>query len=87
LTIYTEEKLQLTEGDRLVLYSDGIIEALNPEKVSFGKDNLKASLHRSVTNQLPESFKKVLRDVKEWCKPGRPTDDLTILGIEIKNNK
>lgn len=86
-SIYTEEKLQLTEGDRLVLYSDGIIEALNPDRVSFGKDNLKASLHRSVTNQLPESFKKVLQDVKEWCKPGRPTDDLTILGIEIKNNK
>jgi sigma-B regulation protein RsbU (phosphoserine phosphatase) len=86
-SVYSEEKLQLHDGDRLVLYSDGIIEAVDPEKQSFGKDNLKNSLHKSIDAKLPKSFKQVMKDVKDWCKPGRPADDLTILGIEINKNK
>jgi sigma-B regulation protein RsbU (phosphoserine phosphatase) len=86
-SVYSEEKLQLHDGDRLVLYSDGIIEAVNPEKQSFGKDNLKNSLHKSIDAKLPKSFKQVMKDVKDWCKPGRPADDLTILGIEINKTK
>lgn len=86
-SVYSEERLQLHDGDRLVLYSDGIIEAVNPEKQSFGKENLKSSLYKSNDAKLPKSFKQVMKDVKDWCKPGRPTDDLTILGIEINKNK
>lgn len=86
-SVYSEERLQLHDGDRLVLYSDGIIEAVDPEKQSFGKENLKNSLHKSSDAKLPKSFKQVMKDVKDWCKPGRPTDDLTILGIEINKNK
>ncbi len=86
-SVYSEEKLQLHDGDRLVLYSDGIIEAVNADRQSFGKENLKSSLHKSSDAKLPKSFKQLMKDVKDWCKPGRPSDDLTILGIEINKTK
>ncbi len=86
-SIYLEEKLQLQNGDRMVLYSDGIVEASDCDKVSFGKEKLKETLFKTLSLTLALSFKKVLEDVKTWCKPGRPADDLTILGVEINQDQ
>jgi serine phosphatase RsbU (regulator of sigma subunit) len=65
------------------MYSDGIIEAMNDEGNTFGKENLKNALENCSNLDLSATFKKVLSGVREWCKPRRPTDDLTILGISL----
>lgn len=80
---YQVNKVQLNKGDRIFMYSDGIIEAMNDEGNTFGKENLKNALENCSNLDLSATFKKVLSRVREWCKPRRPTDDLTILGISL----
>lgn len=80
---YQLNQIQLQKGDRMVLYSDGVIEASNGESKPFGRENLKKTLTQTSNLPLQKSFQKVIQSVREWCKPLRPTDDLTILGIEL----
>jgi serine phosphatase RsbU (regulator of sigma subunit) len=37
---YTQGQLQMESGDRLLLFTDGLVEACNADEVSFGEDNL-----------------------------------------------
>ncbi len=51
---WTQKIVKLAPGDLLVLYTDGITEAANPDGVMFGEDRLLdlvlANTHRSVTD-------------------------------------
>ncbi len=80
---YTEHIIQLESGDRMMLYSDGIIEERNAEGEMFGKDRLVNAFGNARDLPLSESVQQVIDQVKTWCQPGRTTDDLTLLALEI----
>jgi len=78
--VHIEEKIAtLEQGDTLVLYTDGIKDALSEQAVPFGLDRLKALL---VENQgaspraLSEAIEHALAD---HCGHATQTDDLTLL--------
>lgn len=74
---YTERALALADGDRIVLYTDGIVEARNSAARMFGEDALTAAVKASASLPPKEAAMEVIRQVQAWS----PTqeDDLTIL--------
>ncbi len=74
----------LEAGDRIIMYTDGVIEACNGDRSMFGKD----SLHRAIITHADETaseFAKILtRLVHEWRGAGEQLeDDVTFVVVDV----
>ena len=74
---YSDKTLSLQAGDRLLLYTDGLIEARNGQEEFFGEVSLKAALRDTVKLTAAEAADKVIAAVQEWAISQE--DDLTVL--------
>lgn len=76
---YERRNFHIEPGDILLLYSDGVTEATNPNGEEFGEDRLAnllvASYGRSAVTIL-EELKKALTD---WMAGTPPADDITLV--------
>ena len=74
---YTTAVRALERGDRLVLYTDGIVEAANAEGTEFGQERLGVLLAESGRMPPREAVDHVIAKVQAWSK--MQSDDLTVL--------
>ncbi len=74
---------QLQPGDRILLYSDGIIEARDPRGEEYGLIRLTRSLTRHQVDELPvpETLRRLIRHHIAYHH-GRLHDDATVLLLE-----
>ena len=81
---FEEAEIQLRAGDRLFVYSDGIIEEANNAGVHFGKENLIRSVAQGRSLPLAASVERLLQEVRAWHDdPDFVRDDLSILAVEV----
>jgi len=79
---YEQHSLQLSPGDRIYLYSDGVPEAMDKDRQQLGDEALAGVLAATRSQSLDESVKALLQRVEDWCQPIGPLDDVSILGVE-----
>ena len=81
---FAEKTIELREEDLLVLYTDGVTEALNPQNQEFGRQRL-AQLSRQVNDTSVKEAIQLIRQGLEEFSEGRPlADDTTIVICKIK---
>jgi sigma-B regulation protein RsbU (phosphoserine phosphatase) len=82
---YTAVCLKLEPGDTLVLFSDGVTEAMDPAEQLFGVPRLKDVL-MGVATQTPldELQTKVLDAVENFARGASQADDLTLLLVRYR---
>ncbi len=78
-----EETLQITSGDILVIYSDGISEAMNEQQVEFGEENIIKVLQENVDDSPVIIQNKVLDEVNQFCGQAEQHDDITLLLVKF----
>jgi sigma-B regulation protein RsbU (phosphoserine phosphatase) len=76
-------RTDLADGDTLVLYTDGITEAENPEGEEFGVERLSA-LIREGDHMLSADglMNRILESVTDFCRDVGFNDDVTILVVK-----
>jgi phosphoserine phosphatase RsbU/P len=74
---YTNTVRQIEPGDRLLLYTDGLIEAQNVGGDSFGQDALSALLQQTAELAPAAASNRIISSVQEWS--ASQDDDLTVL--------
>jgi hypothetical protein len=72
---------RLEQGDVLVLYSDGVIEAANATGEEFGEHRLIAAVESDVHAEPGEIRDRILRAVREFTGSDVLADDQTLLAI------
>jgi hypothetical protein len=75
--------VQLEPGDRVLFYSDGMVEARSPEGELFGMDRLADLLERAAASEqpLPETCRRLVHSVLEH-QVSALQDDATVLLLE-----
>jgi sigma-B regulation protein RsbU (phosphoserine phosphatase) len=79
---YQTSQLTIEPGDVLVLYSDGITEAENPEGKAFEEAGLEAVLTRVSSGDPNEIGAAILASVEIYAADARLADDLTTLVVK-----
>ena len=75
-------EIELSSGDRLLAFTDGIYEVLDPSGREFERDSLAIFLEESRELPLSQALDQLLDRVRVHCA-GRPfDDDATVLLIE-----
>ncbi len=88
---YEEVTIQINPGDRLLLYTDGIIEAQNERKVHFGEERLKEILMNNSDLPPDDLLDRIMQELEEFVQ--RPLDiepledDVTLVTIDFDPKK
>ncbi len=77
-----EEILDLEIGDAVVLYTDGVTEAVNEENEQYQLERLEESVRHHGDKSAREMLQAVLRDVLAWKGRAPQKDDITLLTIK-----
>ncbi len=78
---YEEKEIVLAPGDSVLLHSDGIVEAHDPDRGMFGFPRLMQTVADSPSGQA--LIDRVLRDLEEFTGPGAlQEDDITMVTLE-----
>ncbi|MBM3784202.1 MAG: GAF domain-containing protein [Acidobacteria bacterium] len=80
---YDELEAQLLPGDLIVLTSDGILDALNPEGLEYGRDRLAKAIRASGPGSPQEVAAAIHRDVEAFRGDAAQFDDQTILVMRV----
>jgi sigma-B regulation protein RsbU (phosphoserine phosphatase) len=81
---FTTASLQLQPEDTLVLFSDGVTEAMDPEEELYGVARLRGVLLGKADLPLEEIQKIVLESVENFARGERQADDLTLLVVRFR---
>jgi sigma-B regulation protein RsbU (phosphoserine phosphatase) len=77
------DEVDLTSGDRLVLYTDGFIEVFNERDEMLGVEGLADLVRRSASRPLQEMKQAILDGVAAW-RHGPLTDDMSLVIVELR---
>lgn len=80
-----ELPVQLAAGDVLVLYSDGLTEAMDRSRDFYGEDRLYHTLARHAGLDAPALLEALLEDVRQFTGGQPAHDDLTLLVVKRNN--
>ena len=81
---YTSVGLKLEPGDTLVLFSDGVTEAMDPDDQLFGVPRLKQVLNGQTQCPLEHIQKCVLEAVENFTRGAHQADDVTLLIVRYR---
>jgi len=77
---YTVQELQLAQGDTLLLYTDGVTEAVNPQLELYGEARLEAAFAAAPSGRYVSAIRD---DVNRFAAGADPADDLTMVALDF----
>src|SRR5262249_28322392 len=78
---YVSETLELSAGDTLFLYTDGVTEAADPEQRFFGEERLRACFAQGAGATARAAVDRLLHEVRAFATGAAQSDDITILAL------
>ncbi len=81
---YEQETDPLHSGDILVVYTDGVTEAVNAAGVEFGEERLRSILFECLRLSARQSAEKIIARVLDWQGQAGQHDDITLIVVKIK---
>lgn len=77
-------QVQLTSGDKVFLYSDGVTEWEDPDQLQYGIGGLLNYLSHHRSLNMGDIVTGILDDLRSFARETECNDDLTIIGLEYK---
>jgi len=79
---FEEAELPMTPGDTLVVFSDGVTEAMNEQDEQYGEERLLSLLGGNRNMRSEELINLIVTDVREFAGAREQSDDLTVVVIK-----
>ncbi len=79
---YSSRTVDIGPGDGLVMYTDGVTEAVDTELQMFGEERLNAIIRRSARLSAQEILTSILEGVREFTGDVPQFDDITLMVIK-----
>jgi sigma-B regulation protein RsbU (phosphoserine phosphatase) len=76
---FEEESISLVPDDMLLLYTDGVTEAINPQEEEFGQERLAELVRQGASGSTQELIQVVRQGLQEFTHGQPPLDDTTMV--------
>jgi sigma-B regulation protein RsbU (phosphoserine phosphatase) len=80
--VYKEDRLKMLANDKLILFTDGVNEAMNIKNELYSNDRIIKNIKKWNENTLEENLKGLYNSVIKFQGEAEQADDITILGFE-----
>lgn len=80
--VYEESELDLAPGDYLFMYTDGITEAMDPEKNLYSEDRLVIYLEGLDKDGIEDVVGGIITEVEKFGETTEQADDQTVLAVQ-----
>lgn len=84
---YQQEILPLQPGDKVFLYTDGLIESKNAFGEMFGQHRLERFLQQHTHLPIKELLEAVYAHALEYSEYSKFDDDITLIGLELEDDR
>jgi sigma-B regulation protein RsbU (phosphoserine phosphatase) len=81
---YEEKEIELQSEDVLVLYTDGLVEAMDHNQQLFGLERLTTSIRASTDLTAQQILDRILTDISSFSRGLEQSDDITAIVIKAK---
>jgi sigma-B regulation protein RsbU (phosphoserine phosphatase) len=81
---YDEATVELSPGDVLLVFTDGVPEAHNPESEEFGEERLQQLLRQTAHLSADEIGARISAEMKDWIRDAEQYDDLTFIVMKTR---
>ncbi|MFC1910517.1 SpoIIE family protein phosphatase [Chloroflexota bacterium] len=81
--VYEEKELALHSGDILILYTDGVTEAINRKQEMFGNDRISELIEANHHLSAQELIKLIEKEVFTYSDGQPQFDDITLMVIKV----
>jgi PAS domain S-box-containing protein len=82
---YEKGEISLSPGDRLLIYTDGICEAMNERMEEFGEERLSEIVQRNDQAPVAELVETILAAVNDHVGNAAGSDDMTLILLRRKS--
>ena len=76
---YDEETVDLAPGDWLIVFSDGISEAMSAVGEEYGEQRIITCIEANVTQQPQQMLEALFADVRDFARGAPQSDDITAM--------
>ncbi len=80
---FRQYEIQLSPGDRLFVYTDGVPEAINESEEQYGLERLAEQLNRDHSVSQEQLLHNVRDDISRFAGSAEQFDDITMLGFNF----
>jgi sigma-B regulation protein RsbU (phosphoserine phosphatase) len=80
--VFHEATAQLEQGDSLLMFTDGVTEAMNVNNEEFGEERLEDTLAGVTMSTCQQMIDTVKSDVAAFTQGAEQSDDITILALK-----
>ncbi len=81
---FASKRRQLEPGDTLVLFTDGVTEAVDPDEQLFGYERLQQAAVGGSEKTIGELQQSILDAVEAFCRGAEAADDVTLLTVRYR---
>jgi sigma-B regulation protein RsbU (phosphoserine phosphatase) len=79
---YPTEKIVLSPGDILAIYTDGVVELVDQQGIGFGTDRLAIVLHENRSLSAAELIQCIIRETQKFSGSQSYQDDFTLVIVK-----
>lgn len=76
-------RIELISGDILVLFTDGVTEAINQQNEEFGVNRLRHLVQKHQNESAADIIEKIYQEIENFVRGGPQFDDITVMVIKI----
>jgi phosphoserine phosphatase RsbU/P len=81
--MFEEETVRLSPGDWLIVFSDGVSEALSADGEEYGEARIVKTVETAVTSDPQQMLQALFNDIREFTKGAAQSDDITALVLRF----
>ena len=78
---YAKHRVAMLRGDMMVLFTDGIAQAVNAHGEEFGEGRARKVMEGQILSQVPAIFRALIDAVEAFADPGIAADDMCLAGV------
>jgi phosphoserine phosphatase RsbU/P len=82
-TPYAEASVTLLPGDVLVMYTDGVSEAMNQDNEQFTEERLESILKKTTNLSAKEIIQQIQKELEIHTQATPQSDDITLLVLKV----